>query len=180
MPVTPFHLGPGAALKSFAPRHFSFALFFFTQILIDLESLFLFMNNSWPVHRFFHSYLGATVVVVISIFTGRPICRWCIKKWNRKLSKKQAKWLYIDPVISLKSAITGSVLGGYSHIFLDSIMHSDIKPFSPFTGKNGLYGIITLDQLDLFCLLSGVAGVLILFGYRMMKTNRSGAARSEG
>jgi hypothetical protein len=28
-------------------------------------------------------------------------------------------------------------------------MHYDIKPFAPFIGKNGLYDIITLDQLDL-------------------------------
>ena len=42
MPVTPFHLGPGIALKSVAPRHFSFTIFAFTQILIDLEALYYF------------------------------------------------------------------------------------------------------------------------------------------
>jgi membrane-bound metal-dependent hydrolase YbcI (DUF457 family) len=180
MPITPFHLGPGAALKSFAPKHVSFTIFLFTQILIDLESIYFFMKNDWPVHRFFHSYLGATVVVVIGIVIGRPICQWLLKKWNAKLSKKQKEWLYVEPIISMKSAIIGLVLGAYSHIFLDSIMHSDIKPFSPFTDRNGMHGIITIDQLDLFCVLSGIVGVLILAGYRVIKKRHKNVVHSDG
>ena len=153
MPITPFHLGPGAALKSLAPRHVSFVLFAFTQIIIDLESMYYFLKDDRYVHRFLHSYFGATVVIAIGIVIGRPTCQWILEKWNGKLSKKQKEWLYIEPIISMKSAIIGSVLGAYSHILLDSIMHSDVKPFSPFTDRNGMYSIITIDQLDLFCVL---------------------------
>ena len=150
-----------------------------TKPKVKLSS-FLFMKNDWPFHRFFHSYLGATVLVVIGIFTGRPICRWFIKKWNGKLSKKQAKWLYIEPAISLKSAIMGSVLGGYSHIVLDSMMHADMKPFWPFTHTNGWHRILTLDQLELFCVLSGIVGVLILVGYRRIRKKHNSAVYSDG
>ncbi len=169
MPVTPLHFGPGAALKSLGPKHVSFILFAFTQIIIDLESIYYFLLDDWPVHRFLHTYLGATVVLAIGIVIGRPACQWLLNKWNGKLSKKQKKRLYIAPKISMKSAIIGSTIGAYSHIFLDSIMHADIKPFSPFTDANGMYRLITLNQLDLFCLISGIVGVLILIIYHVKK-----------
>ena len=162
MPVTPFHLGPGVALKSVAPRHVSFIIFAFTQILIDLEALYFFAQNDWHMHRYLHTYVGATIVAGISVAIGRPICQWLLKKWNNQLSPKQKKWLYVEPAISIKSAVIAAALGAYSHILLDSIMHYDIKPFSPFIGKNGLYGIMSLDQLDLLCGLSGILGLLIL------------------
>lgn len=39
MPFTPFHLGPAAALKIVLPTSFSFTVFGFTQVLIDIEPL---------------------------------------------------------------------------------------------------------------------------------------------
>jgi hypothetical protein len=179
MPITPFHLGPGVAIKSFASKHVSFTIFAFTQILIDLEALYFFVQNDWHLHRYLHSYLGATIVVGLSIAIGRPICQWFVKKWNDNLSKKQKEWLYVKPTISIKSAIMGSVLGAYSHVFLDSIMHYDIKPFSPFSDRNGLFGIITIDQLDLFCVLSGIIGVLILVGFRVLNKRHHNALQSD-
>ena len=74
MPVTPFHLGPGIALKSIAPRYVSFSIFAFTQILIDLEALYFFAQNDSHMHRHFHTYLGASIVAGISVVIGRPIC----------------------------------------------------------------------------------------------------------
>ena len=164
MPVTLFHLGPGVALKSVAPRYVSFTLFGFTQILIDLEALYFFAQNDAHMHRYLHTYVGATIVAGISAAIGRPICQWLLKKWNNRLSPKQEKWLFVEPAISLKSAVLGAALGAYCHILIDSIMHYDIKPFSPFIGKNGLYGILTIDQLDLLCVLSGILGLLIYAG----------------
>jgi hypothetical protein len=179
MPVTPFHLGPGVVLKSVASRHFSFTIFAFTQILIDLEALYFFAQNDSHMHRHLHTYLGATIVAGISVAIGRPICQWLLKKWNNHLSPKQKKWLYVEPAISIKSAVMGAALGAYSHILLDSIMHYDIKPFAPFSDKNGLYDIITLDQLDFLCGLSGILGLLILAGLCLLRKKHKTALRSD-
>ena len=180
MPVTPFHLGPGLVLKSFAPRHVSFTTFAFTQILIDLEVLYYFAQNDWHMHRHIHTYLGATIIAVISVVIGRPICQWLLRKWNNHLSLKQKKWLYVEPVISLKPAAVGAALGAYSHVLLDSIMHYDIKPLAPFIGKNGLYGIVTLDQLDLICGLSGILGLIILIALGLIRKKHKAALLSGG
>ena len=111
MPVIPFHLGPGVALKSVAPRSVSFTIFAFTQILIDLEALYFFLQNDSHMHRHLHTYLGATIVVGISVAIGRPICQWLLDKWNNHLSPKQKEWLYIEPTISIKSGCMGAALG---------------------------------------------------------------------
>ena len=180
MPVTPLHLGPGVALKAVAPRHVSFTIFAFTQLLIDLEVLYYFAQNDWHMHRHLHTYLGSTLIAVISVVIGRPICQWLLKKWNNHLSLKQKKWLFMEPVIPLKSAVLGAALGAYSHVLLDSIMHYDIKPLAPFIGKNGLYGIITLDQLDLICGLSGISGLITLIAFGVIRKKHRGTLLSDG
>lgn len=38
MPCAPFHFGPGLVAKVVAPSYFSFTIFIFSQVLIDLEA----------------------------------------------------------------------------------------------------------------------------------------------
>jgi hypothetical protein len=38
MPFTPYHFGPGALVKAIMPRHFSFTVFCFAQIVTDFET----------------------------------------------------------------------------------------------------------------------------------------------
>jgi membrane-bound metal-dependent hydrolase YbcI (DUF457 family) len=56
----------------------------------------------------------------------------------------------------------GSAAGMYSHIVLDSIMHTDIAPFAPFSTANPLLGTIRLGSLHLFCLVAGAFGMLVV------------------
>jgi membrane-bound metal-dependent hydrolase YbcI (DUF457 family) len=51
------------------------------------------------------------------------------------------------------------MLGSYSHIVLDSVMHRDMAPLAPFSSANALLGVITLGQLHLVCLALGVLGI---------------------
>ena len=169
MPVTPLHLGPGVAFKSVAARHVSFNIFAFTQVLIDLEALYYFALNDDHMHRHLHTFLGAAIIAAVSVVIGRPVCQWLLKKWNSHLSPKQKQWLYVEPKISIKSAIWGAALGAFCHILLDAIMHGDMGPFLPFSEKNGLYGILTFDQLDLLCGLSAVFGILVLGGLFLLR-----------
>ena len=162
MPFTPFHLGPAAAIKVFAGGYFSFMLFGFTQVIIDLESLYYLIQKEWPVHRFLHTYVGATTVLIFSYFVGKPICEFFLKAWNTVLSPKPAHLLYINPKITRVAALSGTTIGVYSHVLLDSIMHSDITPFSPFTDTNSMLNTITVMELHIFCIVTGVFGAMTL------------------
>ena len=136
MPITPFHFGPAALVKGVISRYFSFLAFGLTQGLIDLEPLYYMATDAWPIHRFFHTYLGATVAAILVLLLGKRVCAVLVRLWNWRLSEEQKQWLAINPDISLLALATGAFFGAYSHVFLDSIMHSDMQPFAPFTEVN--------------------------------------------
>jgi len=67
MPFTPFHLGPGAVAHAVAPRHVSFLAFCAGNVLIDVEPLYYMVTGQDPLHRFMHTYIGATLAVAATV-----------------------------------------------------------------------------------------------------------------
>lgn len=160
MPFTPFHFGPGAAIHAVAPKHVSFLAFCAVNILIDVEPLYYMLSDQYPIHRFFHTYIGATVVAAttVIIFT---IFRWFASRWCLPdLFRWQA--------LTVLAVTLGAVTGTYSHIVLDSLMHHDIMPFAPFSNANPLLQAVSLSTLNWSCLAAGVAGLCLLGVRRML------------
>jgi membrane-bound metal-dependent hydrolase YbcI (DUF457 family) len=58
------------------------------------------------------------------------------------------------------AALSASILGAYSHVALDSIMHSDIRPLAPFSNANPLYLVIDIDELHVYCVVAGLVGMI--------------------
>ncbi len=172
MPFTPFHLGPALAVKSLARKYFSFTLFGFSQIMIDLEPGYYLFKNQWPVHRFLHTYVGATLVLAVALLIGKPICEIALRIWNATVDLGSR--FYINARISWLAAVTAAVTGVYSHVFLDSIMHSDIRPLAPFAESNSLLHAITLGHLHLFCIYTGLFGLVVLFLTNMLRGKKNG------
>ncbi len=162
MPITPLHFGPAAVVKAAAPKYFSFAVFGFTQVVIDMEPAYYMAQGLWPIHRFFHSYLGATLVAVFAVVVGKPLSELLIRWWNRRLSSRQRDWLGIQARISVTAAVSGALFGAYSHVLLDSVMHPDLRPFAPWSNSNGLLHFISLGQLNALCAGLGVGGGIML------------------
>lgn len=77
MPFTPFHLGAGATFKALSPKYCSFTMFGFMQVINDTEPLYYMVQGLWPIHRFFHTYLGATSCCVVHILREAGL-RSCI------------------------------------------------------------------------------------------------------
>lgn len=150
MPFTPFHLGPGAALKAVAGKRFSFTVFGFTQVLIDVEPLVRLLRGDWVVHGFTHTLLGATLVAGVALLIGRPICQWLLSA------------LRLPAAICWPAAVSGAFGGAYTHVLLDGIMHADLQPLMPFAAGNGLLGLLSYDEIHLLCLFSGLCGALWL------------------
>ena len=159
MPITPFHFGPGVFVKSFLVKRFSLRIFIFTQIVTDLEVVYFIAIDQWHhLHRFFHTYLGATVVAVFCIALGIPLCKFGTYIWNKIFYSSKI----LDMPITYISGSTAAFLGSYSHVFLDSIMHQDIQPWTPFNGNNSMLHFLNYEQLHLLCVGMGILGILIL------------------
>ena len=158
MPITPFHFGPGAAIKAVAPRHFSFTVFALSQVLIDLEPIGFFLFTGDPVHPYLHTYPGATLVFLASWWLGRPVGEWALRAWNAWLSPAQARWLGYEPLVTVQAAGAGAFVGAYSHVAIDSIMHGDMEPLAPFSVASPWLHVIPVETLQWFCVLAGAIG----------------------
>ena len=58
------------------------------------------------------------------------------------------------------AAASGAFVGTYSHVVLDSVMHADMTPFSPWSAANGLQGTVSIATLQYMCVAAGLLGVL--------------------
>jgi hypothetical protein len=163
MPVTPFHLLAITPIKAIAPRKFSWSIFALVNVLIDLEPISYFLITLSPEHHFFHTIIGATLIAVMAALYGRGLCEGAIKIWNDEI---KSKLLIAEPNISKVGAWSGALFGAWSHLLLDSFMHDDIKPLSPFTDSNVLLGSIPIATLHTICLISGLIGLLGMFLFK--------------
>lgn len=160
MPFTPFHFGPGASLKCVAPKYFSFIVFMLSQVLIDIEPLYYMLRNEWPIHRFFHTYLGATFIVLITYGLGRPVAGIALSIVQGRLRLTRQSLAAACVCVPKIAVFSAAVLGAYSHVALDSIMHSDIRPLAPFSNGNPFYLAISVAELHLYCVIAGVVGAV--------------------
>ena len=151
MPFTPFHLGPGAAFKAVGGEHFSFMVFGGAQVLMDIEPL-VGIVQGWPIlHGVTHDLLGALVIGLAAGMVGRPISEFVLRLL--RIPHHPITW-----PVSFLSALVGS----YSHIALDAVMHRDMAPFWPLAAGNPLLGLMSVEGLHVLCLVAGLLGLLIM------------------
>ena len=165
MPITPFHFGPGAAIHAIAPKHVSFLAFCSANVLIDIEPLYYMTTGQYPLHRFFHTYIGATIIMIATAL----IFFVALKLGSRIRLPNLFQWQSLNPLPIWLGAATGS----YSHIVFDSVMRPDITPLSPFSEANLLYKLVPIGELHLFCVFAAVSGLVILGIRRLLKTRHS-------
>jgi hypothetical protein len=162
MPFTPFHFGPGAAFKAVLSNRFSFALFCYTQVVTDCETGYHILAGYYPIHRFFHTWLGATAVGLACAVTGRPVCQFALQLWYGRFPESLTRIFPGAATISWKAALLSSLLGTYSHVLLDSLMHRDMEPCSPWSSSNPLLRLISTPILHGICVGLGALGIACL------------------
>jgi hypothetical protein len=158
MPATPFHFGPGLLVKAAAPRQFSMAAYSLAQVVIDLESGYHLLHNDYPVHRQAHTfYLGGLIGLVCGLVVSR-LGVWLARP--RDVVPEALAAEYRLPI-----AVWSGIFGGLFHSVLDGIMHSDMRPFRPFSNANPLYGVVSVRTLYLFCIITGLVGAALLLAW---------------
>jgi hypothetical protein len=163
MPFTPFHFGPGALVHAVAPRHVSFLAFCGANVLMDTEPLYFMLTGQEPLHRFFHTYVGATLVMAATV----ALFLLALRVAARLRLPDTFGW----QSLTRRAVLGGAAAGSYSHIVLDSVMHADIRPWAPFSPANALYGLISIETLQTLCLACAAAAALIL-GLRRWRLQR--------
>jgi membrane-bound metal-dependent hydrolase YbcI (DUF457 family) len=133
MPFTLFHLGPGIALKSLAGKRFSLAMFAGAQVAMDIEPGLAMLRGAATLHGYSHTLPGA-LAIALACLPFKPL----------------AERLF-GVAISLRSALAGVLLGCFSHLLLDALVHSDIRPLWPFSDRDPLQGLMSWGAVELLC-----------------------------
>ncbi len=148
MPFTPLHMGPGLVIKACMQGSFSLMVFGWSQIVIAIQPLIVLLANKGELHGLSHTYAGATIIAVASAVSG---------KYLGEIGLRIMHMGNYNP-ICWRVAFISAFIGGYSHVFIDSIMHSDIRPLAPFSQQRIFFGVVSIDTLHILCVLSAVIG----------------------
>ncbi|MCU7884657.1 MAG: hypothetical protein KZQ82_10715 [Candidatus Thiodiazotropha sp. (ex Lucinoma annulata)] len=162
MPFTPLHMGPGILIKALLQGSFSLMVFGWAQIVMDVQPLFVLITGDGHMHGFSHTYVGATLLAIFSALSGKYMSELGLK--ILRISDKD-NLLKIGWWVSFISAFIGT----YSHVLLDSIMHSDLEPYYPLSQENGLLGLVTVSQLHQFCVYTAVVGVIVYYSVQYVR-----------
>ncbi len=154
MPLTPFHLGPALFLGLLFFSVFDLPTFLISNVIVDLEPFIIIsLGLDYPLHGFFHSFLGGTIVAALLAII--------IFKTKGRLAGVM-KVLKLRQDSSFKKILFTALSGIYFHILLDSFLYTDIKPFYPLE-PNPLYGVFSFSDVYLFCIFSFFAGAVLYF-----------------
>ena len=122
---------------------------------MDIQPLIVLIKGEDHLHGFSHTYVGATILAVFSALSGKYLSEvgLFIMGLNKQWKIRIAWWV----------AFLSAFIGTYSHVVLDSIMHSDVQPLWPFNLSNNLLGIISISVLHQVCIYSALVGGVIYF-----------------
>lgn len=162
MPFTPFHLGPALFFGLLLFRYINFPTFLIANVIVDIEPfLVLFLGLEYPLHGFFHSFLGGSVVAILLSFAMIKLDTG---------AQKTMKYFKLGQNLSEKSIWLAAFSGIYFHILFDSFLYTDIKPFYPFA-FNPIYGLLLSPEVYLFCILLFLGGIG-LYAHRLIREKR--------
>lgn len=169
MPITPFHMGPGLLIKSVLQGYFSLIIFAWAQILMDIQPLLVILTGKGQLHGFSHTYIGATLIAIIAAYTGQWIYHWLVYFIENDFTDYQKKLFDVSATITAAICFSSAFIGTFSHVLIDSIMHSDIKPFFPLDIENQILLIVSIKTLHKLCIYTGLIGTVIFFCIKYIK-----------
>ncbi len=167
MPFTPYHLGPALLFGLLFLSFIDFPTFLVANIIVDVEPfLVLTLNLNYPLHGFFHSFLGGTLVAVLLALMMHQI--------RDKLSPLLS-FFKLEQKISFMRILVAAFSGIYIHTLLDSRLYTDIQPFYPST-YNPLLTTGVLAGLDayIFCIWSFFGAIIVYIVRLLLIWRKSG------
>ena len=168
MPFTPFHFGPAFFIGILFVNQVNMASILLTSVLVDIEPIYCLASDSCPLHGVFHTYIGATALSAISI----PLVYF-----GKKPLQKLSDHLGVRQGYSIKTIALGAMLGGWSHVFLDSFLYSELMPFWPLMNNNPFTGLLSNATIIVITVVGFVAGAALYFWKlkNLLKAEKTGS-----
>ena len=166
MPFTPLHFGPSATISLPLKRYIDVPVFILSNVAIDIEPLIVMnFHLSYPLHGMAHTFAGAAVI---------GICLGLIAHWNKTHIKHLMEKIFrLEYAASLKKYVISGILGCWLHVLLDSPLYADIKPFSPFSDLNPLFGIVHGNLVYKVCAYAFIPAIFFYILFVIWESKRS-------
>ncbi|MGY5858019.1 MAG: hypothetical protein RTU63_01520 [Candidatus Thorarchaeota archaeon] len=149
MPFTPYHFGPGLLLGVVLFPFLDFSTVMVACVILDIEPLsVIIFHLPFAAHGFFHTYLGATIVAI-----PLALVIWPMRGYLNSI----ASFFGLNQESSFRHILPASIIGTYSHVFLDSLLYPEMNPFYPLIG-NPFVGFLQFDFVYGACVFLGMLG----------------------
>jgi membrane-bound metal-dependent hydrolase YbcI (DUF457 family) len=132
-----------------------------SSVIVDIEPLLLNLE-----HGFFHSYLGATIAGLLVTAAAMPL-------------KKNIEWVSLHIVrlpqtASFRSVTLASLFAVWLHVFLDSFLYPEMKPFLPLDGNPflGLASSTVIYEISFISFLPALAVYLLRIYLRKARNSK--------
>lgn len=142
-------------VKSILQGSFSLMVFGWAQVVMDIQPLLVMLTGKGHLHGFSHTYTGAALLAVLAAVTGKHLSETGLRLL--RIPGHEQAWIAWAVVFS------SAFIGTFSHVAIDSIMHSDIAPYYPVSAKSHLLGMTTAETLHKLCFYSGLLGLVLYF-----------------
>ncbi len=160
MPFTPFHLGPVLFVGLLLFRWVNVPALLIGSVIADIEGFSaVFLGVNYPIHGYLHTSIGALFVGVFLALIVYGL---------RKKINPMMEYLHLPQDFTFLSVIIGSLFGTFSHVFLDSFLYTDLKPFLPSL-YNPFLGLFSSRTIYSFCTVTLFLGVF----YYLIKLSQS-------
>lgn len=168
MPFTPFHIGVGLLAKAALDRRFSFVAYGLAQIAMDVEPLVGMLRASSVLHGWSHSLLGACLIGAFVSFLTPWLAPPFWRRWNKECLHYRLDRLSDALPCSRKAILVGAFFGTISHAMLDSVMHDDLRLFSPLSAAQLFYRPGSGELIMQVSVLAGLIG-LVAWAWRRLR-----------
>jgi len=165
VPFTPFHLGPALLFGLALSAAFDLPTFLVASVILDIEPFYVmyFDVTGYPLHGFFHSYLGSSSLAVLVT---------AVVYLLRNSLDRIMMVFRISQKPSFKQILFTSFVGVYSHVFLDSFLYGEMMPFYPLQSNpciNVLSAYGSYTVVYGFCSITGFFGI-VLYIYKIARS----------
>ena len=164
VPFTPFHLGPALLFGLALSVAFDLPTLLVASVIPDVEPFYVmyFHVSDYPLHGFFHSYIGSSILAVLVALVIYPLKNQLNKIMvNFRISQKS----------SFKKILFTSFVGVYFHVFLDSFLYEEMSPFYPLQGNPFINLLVAYGKYSViygFCSITALLGIILYF-YKIRK-----------
>lgn len=133
MPITPLHLGILAPINHLLPGKVNNLAFWIVTLWLDASAI-TYYTFGLDIGEFHgpetHSFLAAFAISGMVACAGVLCMLWRAALQARSTLAAGQPWPWV----------IGAFLGGFSHILLDAMVHSEMLPFHPIAGNPFYWG----------------------------------------